>query len=91
MSETNPIDPSTNDSNAETLPANIPTLQAGGTLSDADKAALELGGITTDPPPPPPTPVVSSGIVETHEQAAAINVERTAEDGYVNVGDQVPA
>lgn len=39
--------------------------------------------------PSPTTPAPFSGLVETSEQAAEINAHRTAEDGYVKVGDTV--
>ena len=71
----------TNETNETTAPAEIPTLQP-----------VE----PTEPPPSTEGIEVIEGekpatfTVETHEQAAEINHHRTAEQGYVKVGDVVP-
>jgi hypothetical protein len=97
MNETN----QTTETNFAQLNAEqVPTLQpavvtVGLTLTPEDIAEIAgngpTGPITTpDSAEPinetPPTSVT----VDTHEQAAEINATRTAEQGYVKVGDMVP-
>lgn len=87
------------DPNEETLPANVPTLQRGSPEELAalraadpefdrmmsDDVKLTMGAATDKA-------IAASGLprtVETHAQAAEINQHRTAEDGYVKVGDTI--
>ncbi len=83
-----------------TQPVEIPAAELDAAL--ADVAAFGTGAVNLDTGKHVPLADVqlsaadvaaleAGGIVETHEQAAAINVERTADEGYVAVGDQVPA